>query len=473
MKGKKRGLLKRKLVLTATLLLGSGSLVGLNVLPAQAEEEAADTGYGRYGTFDASGSLEAVKEGEVFGDKEEAASTVGDKFSQLGDGNSLSGRPGKIPSISGGQSTPEKQEASVETNTAPAQGWQEYKTADITDSATGLKVARGYVPSDYTVDGEAIWCGKWQSLGAPAQVYLTALSPDENTVFGYYSLVCYEHILEYSQNGYSLEEHQDGVFDSQNMCPMLSFMTADAYCDYLAKTILPGQQLEFCTQKDITVEVQKVMDEKANELYQQTASLVSGTGYQVDGTYAGVAEREYKVRLNGYAFKLVMSAVVDGTQMSFNGEFAYNMGSVKHAFISWESPCAYFMLTPEEEYETNKKVYEQFAMNTTVSDQFAQALIDIRNHLAQAGIQGCSSMRDITASCQEGMSASMGTEDTYATMDQFSDYIFEQNDYTLSNGDHVKVPTSYDYVYEGADGNVYVSDSSFDQPGGSVQLYPN
>lgn len=31
----------------------------------------------------------------------------------------------------------------------------------------------------------------------------------------------------------------------------------------------------------------------------------------------------------------------------------------------------------------------------------------------------------------------------------------------------------YDYVYEGTDGNVYVSDSSFDQPGGSTQLYPN
>ncbi len=64
-------------------------------------------------------------------------------------------------------------------------------------------------------------------------------------------------------------------------------------------------------------------------------------------------------------------------------------------------------------------------------------------------------------------------EDTYTTTDQFSDYIFDQNDYTLSNGDHVKVPDSYDYVYEGDDGNVYVSDSSFDQPGGSTQLYPN
>ena len=98
------------------------------------------------------------------------------------------------------------------------------------------------MPSDYTVDGENIWCGKWQSLGAPAQVYLTAMSPDQNTVLGYYSLVCYEEILEYSQNGTSLSEQQDGVFDSTTMTPMLRFMMADTYCDYLAKAILPGQQ---------------------------------------------------------------------------------------------------------------------------------------------------------------------------------------------------------------------------------------
>ena len=66
----------------------------------------------------------------------------------------------------------------------------------------------------------------------------------------------------------------------------------------------------------------------------------------------------------------------------------------------------------------------------------------------------------------------MGADSSYMA-DQVSDYILGQNDYTLSNGDHVKVPTSYDYVYEGDDGNVYVSESSFDQPAGSTQLYPN
>ena len=57
--------------------------------------------------------------------------------------------------------------------------------------------------------------------------------------------------------------------------------------------------------------------------------------------------------------------------------------------------------------------------------------------------------------------------------ERFSDYIFDQNDYTLSDGSHVKVPTNYEYVWEGDNGMVYYSDSAFAQPGGSTQLTPN
>ena len=57
--------------------------------------------------------------------------------------------------------------------------------------------------------------------------------------------------------------------------------------------------------------------------------------------------------------------------------------------------------------------------------------------------------------------------------ERFTDYLFDQNDYTLSDGSHVKVPTDYDYVYEGDGGVVYYSDSAFSQPGGTTQLYPN
>ncbi len=57
--------------------------------------------------------------------------------------------------------------------------------------------------------------------------------------------------------------------------------------------------------------------------------------------------------------------------------------------------------------------------------------------------------------------------------ERFSDYMFDQNDYTLSDGSHVKVSTAYDYVWTGSDGNVYYSNSALDMPSGADRLYPS
>lgn len=62
------------------------------------------------------------------------------------------------------------------------QFYKTYKYEEIQDAAMGKVVARCMIPSGYTAAGQVMWCGQWQSAGAPAQVYITALSPDQNTV---------------------------------------------------------------------------------------------------------------------------------------------------------------------------------------------------------------------------------------------------------------------------------------------------
>lgn len=456
-------------LIAMTVLLWEGSGICRNPYPVWAADESSQ--YGQYGTFDMGNSEAAGKIGTDIGD---ASPSLGEKFSGLEKGkglNGLNGFSGNISSVTDGTNTQSSQ-------ATPNKGEQRvYKCTEITDPSTGLKVARGYAPSDYTVSGETIWCGQWQSLNYAAQVYLTAMSPDQNTIMGYYSPVGYEQILEYSQNGTDYSWHQDGSFDSTTMMPMLQFMTADTYCDYMAKAILPGQQLQIAGQDEISQEEQAILDQKANTNYQETCQMLSqlntGITYNVDGAYCGVAKRTYSVSLNGYPFKLYVMSLVEATQLTQTGEFAYVGGSFKSSYIAWDSPATFFILTPEEEYEANKEIYEQFVTNTTVSDQFIDALGKVQYQLTQERLQQSGgSMSAITGDCQSSMSSSMGSDSSYMA-DQFSDYILGQNDYTLSNGDHVKVPNSYDYVYEGTDGNVYVSGSSFDQPAGSTQLYPN
>lgn len=462
-----------------TMLLWEGSGICGNLYPVWAADESVE--YGQYGTFDMENAQNGTQVGETIGsetsentDKSigESSSSLGERFSSLGEGNGLNGLPGRIPSDTDSAGNTQDSQ-----NTQTAASVKTYKCTEITDPATGLNVARGYAPSDYTVSGETTWCGQWQSISTAAQVYLAAMSPDQNTIMGYYSPVSYEQILEYSQNGVDFSQHQDGAFDSESMVPMLQFMTADGYCDYMAQNILPGQQLQIAGQSEISQEAQAKMDEKANQLYkmtnQQLSQMNTGLAYNVDGTYYGVIQRTYSVNLNGYPFKLDVMSAVEGMQITISGEYAYNMGSLRHSFISWDSPFVFFMLTQEGEYEANQEMFEQFVMNTTISDQFADALGKVQSQLTQARLQQSSgSMEALTSDCQSSVSSSAGYDSSYMA-EQFTDYIYSQNDYTLSNGDHVKVPTSYDYVYEGDDGNVYVSESSFDQPAGSTQLYPN
>lgn len=187
----------------------------------------------------------------------------------------------------------------------------------------------------------------------------------------------------------------------------------------------------------------------------------------MDGSYYGAAERTYSLTLDQIPFRFTLLTVVRGTQISSSMDIIY--GTANSSFVAWESPFTFFMLTPENEYESSYKDYKQFVLNTAVTDQFVQAFTDARTQIMQNS--GSSSMSQIDDYCQDSVSSSMGYDSTYNT-ERFTDYIFSQNDYTLPDGDHVKIPTSYDYVYADDRGNVYVS-NYMDQPAGTTQLYPN
>ncbi|WP_373217438.1 hypothetical protein [Ruminococcus sp. 5_1_39BFAA] len=438
------------------LTLCAGLISGMEAKTVTAEELS---GYGVHGDFDIGASKAAAGVGDMIG---EESSSLENKMWEMDGGNSFAGF------TAGGIGNSQVSQPDTMESTSKVSG---FKITEVQDKETGMTVARCYAPSDYTINEETIWCGKWQSAGVPAQVYLTALSPDGNTVMGFYSQVGYEHLLESSISGSVYKQHQDGVFDTEYMTPMLQFMTADAYCDYLAQSILPNQQLQFMSQEEVTAEHQNRMDALAYELYQQMGQLVSGTGISVDDAYFGSTERVYSVTLNGFPFLLTVSVATQGVQMSAYMDFGYNV-TVKQSFISWESPCAFFILTPADEYDGNYANYEQFVLNTTVSDQFTAALIQTRDKILQTMTQsGCTSMNDVSDYCQSSVSSSAGPDTSYSD-ERFTDYIFSQNDYTLSNDDHVKIPTSYDYVYADDNGNVYVTNST-DQPAGTTQLYPN
>ena len=107
----------------------------------------------------------------------------------------------------------------------------------------GGTVGRCVTPSDFTVNSTVSYCGKGQSLSYPMQLFVNTYSSDGRTMFSYCSAQAYIQLVEYSLDGASIARHQDGVYDSTTITPMLQLMTADGYADYVIKTLYPDARI--------------------------------------------------------------------------------------------------------------------------------------------------------------------------------------------------------------------------------------
>ncbi len=129
------------------------------------------------------------------------------------------------------------------------------------------------------------------------------------------------------------------------------------------------------------------------------------------------------------------------------------------------SPLSHYMLAaPADALESVFPAFELFVENTVASDQFLKANeklgVELANIVSRSRMQY---IDDLLAQETTG-------NDSY-NEDRFSDYLFDQNDYTLSDGSHVKIPTEYDHVYEGDNNTIYFSSSAFGGTG--TELTPN
>ena len=134
---------------------------------------------------------------------------------------------------------------------------------------------------------------------------------------------------------------------------------------------------------------------------------------------------------------------------------------------SWNAPYAYAYIAPKDEFDAGKPAFNLFAANTSVSDEFSISVAKISTELiSQITLGNSVSYSSVETELQQDLQSSA---DSYQT-ERFTDYILSQETYTTSEGKEIKIPNNYDYVYEGDDGNIYVSDSAFDEPAGATRL---
>lgn len=131
---------------------------------------------------------------------------------------------------------------------------------------------------------------------------------------------------------------------------------------------------------------------------------------------------------------------------------------------------------------TMPSMIRKFVENTSVNDEFLalneqlnQDISDkVRHEINMQCAASMSYMATMTVLTFSIVENNLGTPYTGSySSDCLSDYMFDQNDYTLSDGSSVKVSTSYNYVLEGSNGTVYYGNSLSDAPDGATQLYAN
>ncbi len=332
------------------------------------------------------------------------------------------------------------------------------------DTATLAKAA---VVDGYTLYSAVNCCDETTCLGYPVRV--TAMETKGDVMMMYYSG---ENYIE--RISHSMFTQQEGTLDQEFAIFMKSYMPAYNYCWDRATQILNAMgvdaQLSGTNLDDMT-SFDQAIAAREKYIYDNIVPGMQAYGMNVEWVEATAAERVFSFTVSGQKYYIAVMAEVFGYQYSTS---LYNTRST-----IWEAPYYFAMICPEAMYqEVHDNDFRIFRENTGTNDEFIalnekltekikDEVIANWNMVCAASMAYMETMTALTFSMVEG---TLGG--SYSNADRFSDYIFDQNDYTTLDGDHVKVSTSYDYVYQSGS-SVYFTNDALSIPAGATMLDPN
>lgn len=320
-------------------------------------------------------------------------------------------------------------------------------------------VGRCAAPAGYRTDYDVFICTLGQSAMNPCLAFITAYRENGPEMY-------YWSARDYISGVTEEDATQDGQFNYDFQTPMLHYMTATEFCDYLAGYFFDqlGAEDISVLETDTFPQLQDFLAGEAQRHIRESDIGSMGGLLTIDRDVITLCRRSYAFTAGGTDYRCV---IFTGNEASY---FTLHGYSNVH-WVNWGVPFTYVMFCPAQDWAEGSAAFELFIGNTTVSDQFMSANKNMSDAL-WAGIRKAHDVTDCVSIATTALDRETSAGDDYED-ERFTDYIFDQNDYTLSDGSHVKVSTAYDYVYEGDNGMVYYSDSAFSQPGGSTQLYPN
>ena len=341
------------------------------------------------------------------------------------------------------------------------------RVSRLTDSGLNMVVGRITAPDDWQVSEQV----QWSSYGNyPGMTQLSAVSPDGLRSFQLIST------MSYFQTDSIFSSLGENETDPTTYRIHRQYRTAEQFVEMMLSGIgcTGAQKLSSSSIDSQSLSALKSTAEQ--HAYQTGYSLVQslanlGMSANLVGYESTVVDNRYAVTTqSGQTEYIEVFTLVWAYQTSW----VVQNSSITVNEIYWCVPFTYIFTAESEQALTSmQNEFLTFVSNSSVSPEFyylvEQYRAYIENLLAQQLTNQIQAATEIQSQLMDGYSSSSDTNDRVTEM--WSDYIYDRDDYTTSDGSTVKVPTYYDHVYETDSGDIYVTNDSLNVPTDWQELY--
>lgn len=341
------------------------------------------------------------------------------------------------------------------------------RMSQLTDSGLNMVVGRMTAPDDWQVSEQV----QWSSYGNyPGMAQLSAVSPDGLRSFQLIST------MSYFQTDSIFNSLGENETDPTTYRIHRQYRTAEQFVELFISNLgcTSAQKLGSSSIDSQSLgALQSVAEQHA---YQTGYSLVQslanlGMSANLAGYESTVVDNRYAVTTqSGQTEYIEVFTLVWAYQTSW----VVQNSSITVNEIYWCVPFMYISTAESEQaLASTQNEFLTFVSNSHVSPEFyylvQQYRSYIENQLAQQLTNQIQAATEIQSQLMDGYSSSSDTNDRVT--DMWSDYIYDRDDYTTSDGSTVKVPTYYDHVYETDSGDIYVTNDTLDVPSDWQELY--
>ena len=341
------------------------------------------------------------------------------------------------------------------------------RVSQLVDSGLNMVVGQMTAPDDWQVSEQV----QWSSYGNyPGMTQLSAVSPDGLRSFQLIST------MSYFQTDSIFSSLGENETDPTTYRIHRQYRTAEQFVELFISNLgcTSAQKLGSSSIDSQSLgALQSVAEQHA---YQTGYSLVQslanlGMSANLVGYESTVVDNRYAVTTqSGQTEYIEVFTLVWAYQTSW----VVQNSSITVNEIYWCVPFMYISTAESEQaLASTQNEFLTFVSNSHVSPEFyylvRQYRSYIENQLAQQLTNQIQAATDIQSQLMDGYSSSSDTNDRVT--DMWSDYIYDRDDYTTSDGSTVKVPTYYDHVYETDSGDIYVTNDTLDVPSDWQELY--